>query len=186
MKSSSARHRSALLLIDVINDFDFPKGSQLLSLAQPAAHCIARLKERAVRAHIPVLYVNDNFGRWRSDFRQQVEHCLKSGGPGADLVQLLRPTKDDYFVLKPRHSGFYSTSLDVLLAQLKTHRLILTGFSTEICVIYTANDAYMRGFDLVVPADCVAAETRDANRRALTQIQKFLKADIRPSSRIRF
>lgn len=185
MKQVSLSSRRALLLIDVINDFDFPGSHRLLNLARPAYQRIARLKERAVRAAVPVIYVNDNFGRWRSDFRQQVEHCVKDG-PGADLVHLLRPTKDDYFVLKPRHSGFYSTSLDVLLTQLDVQHLILTGFSTEICVIYTANDAYMRGFGLSVPADCVASETREANRRALAQIKKFLKADTRPSVSLRF
>lgn len=190
MDSTGSRKRSApntaLLLIDVINDLDFPGGEALLREALPAAHRIARLKQRAREAQVPVIYVNDNFGRWRSDFRQQVEHCLGPTSKGKTLASLLRPEQEDYFVLKPRHSGFYSTSLDVLLKQLDVSRLIITGFSTEICVIYTANDAYMRGFDLVIPSDCVAAESATASRNALKQMKRFLKAEVKPGARVRF
>jgi len=178
--------RPALLLIDVINDLAFPEGKHLLRHALPAAQRIARLKQRAQKAGVPVIYVNDNFGRWRSDFRQQIAHCVAEGSRGKEIALLLRPGEEDYFVLKPRHSGFYSTSLEVLLKQLGSGRLILTGFSSEICVIYTANDAYMRGFEIVVPADCVAAESPEANRRALMQMKRFLKADIRAGRAVRF
>src|ERR1700738_3271819 len=106
----------ALLLIDVVNDLDFPEGDQLLRHALPAARCIAGLKARARREGVPVVYVNDNFGRWRSDFRAQVEHCLRDGVRGQPVVELLWPDQDDYFVLKPKHSGFFSTALDTLLA----------------------------------------------------------------------
>src|SRR2546423_14910596 len=90
----------ALLLIDVINDLDFPEGDQLLRHALPMARCIAALKERARQAGVPTIYANDNFGRWRSDFNAQVEHCLREGTRGRPIVELLRPQKDDYFVLK--------------------------------------------------------------------------------------
>src|SRR5687767_7396984 len=105
----------ALLLIDVINDLEFPEGGQLLRHALPMARRIAALKEWAKQARIPVIYVNDNFGRWRSDFGAQVEHCLKDGVRGKPVVELLRPGEDDYFVLKPKPSGFFSTALDTLL-----------------------------------------------------------------------
>ncbi len=177
---------TALLLIDVINDLDFPGGEALLQHALPAAHQIANLKQRAKAAGVPVIYVNDNFGRWRSDFRQQIVHCLRDESIGREIASFLRPDEDDYFVLKPKHSGFYSTSLEILLKQLGSTHLVITGFSTEICVIYTANDAYMRGFDLSIPADCVAAETLEANRQALNQMERFLKADIRPGAEVRF
>jgi nicotinamidase-related amidase len=130
--------------------------------------------------------VNDNFGQWRSDFRQQVEHCQQENALGRELTQLLRPSPEDYFVLKPKHSGFFSTTLDLLLTHLGATRLILTGFSSEICVLYTANDAYMRDFEIFVPQDCVAAETRRGNSTALQQMERWLKADIRDSSKIRF
>ena len=182
----SERKRDALVLIDVINDFDFPRAEALLGYALPAAERIATLKERARRSQIPIIYANDNFGRWRSDFRQQIEHCLKEGRRGAHIVELLKPAEDDYFVLKPMHSGFFSTTLDVLLERLQVQRLVLTGFAADICVLYTANDAYMRDFKVAVPSDCVASETKRQYRFALEHMTRRLKADTRPSDKIRF
>jgi nicotinamidase-related amidase len=184
--ATSGRKRDALVLIDVINDFDFPKAEALLRHALHAAERIATLKERARRARIPTIYANDNFGRWRSDFRQQIEHCLKKGRRGSQIVELLRPAEDDYFVLKPMHSGFFSTTLEVLLERLQVQRLVLTGFAADICVLYTANDAYMRDFKVAVPSDCVASETKRQYRFALEHITQRLKADIRPSDKVRF
>jgi nicotinamidase-related amidase len=175
----------AILLIDVINDLEFPEGEQLLRFAVPMADRIARLKERARRAGVPVIYVNDNFGRWRSDFNAQVEHCLEDDVRGRPVAERLRPGEDDYFVLKPKHSGFYSTTLDVLLEYLGAKTLVLTGMAGNICVLFTANDAYMRDFHLVVPADCVASNTEEENRLALDEMRKVLKADTRPSAELR-
>src|SRR5947209_7067050 len=134
----------ALLLIDVINDLEFPEGDQLLRYALPMAKQIAALKRRAKEEEVPAIFVNDNFGRWRSDFHAQVEHCLQDGVRGKPIVELLRPEKDDYFVLKPKHSGFFSTTLDTLLEYLGAKSVILTGVAANICVLFTANDAYMR------------------------------------------
>ena len=145
---------------------------------------IAALKRRARQAGVPVIYVNDNFGRWRSDFNAQVEHCLQDGVRGRPLVELLRPDEDDYFVLKPKHSGFFSTTLDMLLEYLEVKTVILTGMAANICVLFTANDAYMRDFHLVVPADCVANIDPEDNRHALEQMQRVLKADTRPSGEL--
>src|SRR5438309_3240218 len=172
----------ALLLIDVINDLEFPDGDKLLRSALRMAHQIAGLKRRASEAGLPVIYVNDNFGRWRSDFNAQVEHCLNDGVPGKPVVERLRPGEEDYFVLKPKHSGFFSTTLDILLDYLGVKTVILTGIAANICVLFTANDAYMRDFFLVVPCDCVASTTEEENRNALEQMRKVLKADIRPST----
>jgi nicotinamidase-related amidase len=176
----------ALLLIDVINDLEFPDGDQLLEHALPMARRIAALKERARGEGVPVIYVNDNFGRWRSDFTAQVEHCLEDGVRGRPIAELLRPGKDDYFVLKPKHSGFFSTTLDILLEYLGVRTVVLTGIATNICVLFTANDAYMRDFHLVVPRDCVASNTEAENRYALEQIRTVLKADIRASTELSF
>ena len=141
---------------------------------------------RAHRAQIPTIYANDNFGRWRSDFRQQIETCLKKSRRGRQIVELLRPDEHDYFVLKPTHSGFFSTTLEVLLDRLQVQRVILVGFAADICVLYTANDAYMREFKVVVPSDCVASETKRQYRFALEHIAKRLKADISTSDKVRF
>jgi nicotinamidase-related amidase len=176
----------ALLLIDVINDLVFPESEQILQHAVPMARRIATLKERAKAAKIPTIYVNDNFGRWRSDFHKQVEHCLHDGVPGQPLVELLHPRDDDYFVLKPKHSGFYSTTLEILLEHLGATTLILTGLAANICVLFTANDAYMRGFSLIVPPDCVASNTLEENRHAIEEMRTILKADVRNSEEIDF
>lgn len=171
----------ALLLIDVINDLEFPEGDQLLAHGLPMAERIAALKHRARQSGVPAIYVNDNFGRWRSDFNAQVENCLEGGVRGEPIARLLQPEVDDYFVLKPKHSGFFSTTLDILLDYLGVHTLVLTGMAANICVLFTANDAYMRDLRLLVPEDCVASNTEHENRYALEQMQCVLKADTRAS-----
>ncbi|AUX41631.1 isochorismatase [Sorangium cellulosum] len=176
--------RTALLLIDVINDLDFPEGDRLLAHALPMAHRICALKQRCVDAGIPAVYVNDNFGRWQSNFHRQIEHCLEDGVRGREIALLLKPGEQDYFVLKPKHSGFYGTTLEILLESLGVQRLILTGMAGNICVLFTANDAYMRDYRLIIPSDCVASESEEDNGYALRQMQRFLKADIRPSTEI--
>lgn len=176
----------ALLLIDVINDLNFTDGEQLLQHALPMASRIAALKRRAKAAQVPAIYANDNFGRWRSDFKAQVNHCIRDNTRGRPIVELLQPDEDDYFVLKPKHSGFFSTSLDILLSYLNAKTLILTGMAANICVLFTANEAYMRDYRLIIPGDCVASNTVEETRFALQQMEKILKADIRPSKDISF
>ena len=183
--SAPDKSEIALLLIDVINDLDFPEANQLLRYARPMARKLLRLKQRAKKARVPVIYVNDNFGRWQSDFRRQVQHCLREGSRGHEIVSLLRPDDDDYFVLKPKHSGFFSTTLETLLRYLGSKKLILTGIAGNFCVLFTANDAYMRDYDLIIPSDCTASNTAEENREALALMRKFLKADTRVSTKLR-
>ena len=176
------RCKLALLLIDVINDLEFSGGEALLAEALPAAERIAHLKRRARAAGIPSIYVNDNFGRWRSDFRQTVAHCLNPAVRGYPIAERLEPIVDDYFVLKPKHSGFQSTVLDMLLDHLGARRLILTGFRSDSCVLFTAADAHMRNRLVLVPDDCTAALSKDEHRHALALLQHSLHVDIRPST----
>ena len=176
--------RVALLLIDVINDMEFPQGAQLFRYAEPVSRRCAALKQRVKALGIPVIYVNDNFGQWQSDFKKQVRHCLEDGVRGEAIARLLLPEEDDFFVLKPKHSGFYCSALDVLLKYLGTETLILGGFAGNLCVRYTANDAYMRDFRLFVPRDCTASEQKKANDSALAEMKQCLKADIRTAARI--
>ncbi|HXF63396.1 MAG TPA: isochorismatase family cysteine hydrolase [Caldilineaceae bacterium] len=174
----------ALLIIDMINDLEYEGGEQLLGHALPVARRIAALKARAQAAGVPVIYANDNFGRWRSDFREVVNHCLHDGVRGRPLAELLVPHPDDYFVLKPKHSAFFGTTLDTLLKYLGARALILTGVAGDNCVLFTANDAYMRDLALYIPADCVASISAEENARALAYMQRVAKADIRPSSEL--
>jgi nicotinamidase-related amidase len=173
-----------MLLIDVINDFDFEEGDELLHLALPVGERIAELKKRAKAAGVPCVYVNDNFGRWQSDFKKIVAHCSAEDAKGKEFVKLLLPDDDDYFVLKPKHSGFYSTSLDLLLTHLNARNLVLTGIAGNNCVLFTANDAYMRDFKLFIPSDCVVSNTEEENRYALKQMEDVLKADTSVASNL--
>src|SRR3989440_6023886 len=176
----------ALLLIDVINDLEFESGEELLRHALPMAEKLSVLKRRAKEAGVPVIYVNDNFGKWQSDFKKILDHCLAEGICGRPLAELLRPEEDDYFVLKPKHSGFFSTTLDILLDYLQVKTIILTGLTANICVLFTANDAYMRDFNLFIPSDCVASNSQEENEHALDLMESVLKADIRPSPELDF
>lgn len=182
--SAPDTHPTALLLIDVINDFEFPRGDELFREAMKIAPNIARLKKRANDAGVPVIYINDNFGRWQSRFDEIVEHCLEEGVRGRPFVRQLIPTAEDYFVLKPKHSGFYQTPLEILLKHLGANRLILCGVSTNSCVLFTANDAYMRDLELAVPEDCVAACNCEEQNFAIDQMKNMLKADLSRSDEI--
>ena len=174
--------KSALLMIDVLNDFLFPESEKLLRYAHPAAKRLATLRRRLKPMGIPVIYVNDNFGHWQSDFKEQIARCTSPECPGHEVASLLLPEGDDYFVLKPKHSGFYATSLEVLLGYLGVRELILTGFAGDICVLYTANDAHMRDYGLTIVSDCVASESESANRIALEQMKTRLNARVVKSS----
>jgi nicotinamidase-related amidase len=166
----------ALVLVDVVNDFVFPGGERLARRAKPIAARLAALKARARRAGIPCVYANDNFGRWRSDFFAQVRHCLEDGVPGAFLAEALQPDADDYFVLKPKHSAFYETCLEILLSHLGSRTLVIAGIATDNCVLFTAGDAFLRGHELVILEDGCAAMTDRAHRQALDHMARTLKA----------
>jgi nicotinamidase-related amidase len=183
-----APHESsvALLLIDVINDLEWPDSELIEPFAREMAEAIAALKARAKQHNIPVVYVNDNFGQWRSDFQSLVDHVLHDGVRGEFLARQLHPQKDDYFVLKPKHSGFFNTTLDILLQYLGTRAVIVTGIAGNICVLFTANDAYMRDLDIWAPADCIVSNTEHDNEQALALMAKVLKADTRSSGEIDF
>jgi nicotinamidase-related amidase len=171
------KHPVALLLVDVINPLDFPEADQLLPHAVPAAKKLAGLKARAKTAGVPVIYANDNFGRWRSDLNAVVGRCREPGCKGSELVELLRPGEDDYFVLKPKHSAFFSTTLDTLLRYLGTETLVIGGFAAYICVVFTANDAFLRDLKVVVPADGVASNEAADRDAAIALMRRVLKAD---------
>jgi len=164
--SSASRSTTALLIIDMISDWQFPDAQDLLPRAQAIAPHIADLKRRCRDAGVPVIYANDNRGRWRSDFRQVVELSLQ--GEGAGITRTLLPDDDDYFLLKPKHSAFFCTPLDLLLQHLKVNRLVLTGVATDQCIATTAVDAKMHDYEVEVPDDCIAthSDERDARMRA--------------------
>lgn len=173
-----------LVIVDMINDLEFPGGDELVPQLTPVAERISALKARARGACIPVIYANDNFGKWRSDFNEVVKHVLNDDVKGRPLARALRPDPEDYFVLKPKHSAFFATTLDTLLQYLGARHLILTGATGDTCVLFTASDAYMRDLRLHVPADCTASIDPDANQRALEYMARVHHADITPSTEL--
>jgi nicotinamidase-related amidase len=179
-KNRAARGRVALLLIDFMNPFDFDGAASLAPRAVRAAERTAALKRRMQASRAPVIYANDNFGRWESDFDAVVDHCRSRGGASAKIADMLAPSAGDRSILKPRHSAFFGTPLEFLLDELGVTQLVVTGLAADSCVMFTAHDAYLRKYALWIPGDCVASE-RDAYRRdALAYMARTLKANVDP------
>ena len=176
------KSRTALLLVDFLNLLVAASGPRLAKEALRAARHTAVLKAAARAARIPVIYANDHFGNWHSNFPALVEACGRRRGSAAELARLLMPDDADIPVLKPRHSAFYGTPLEFLLEEAGVSRLIVAGMETDVCVMYTAQDAYMRRFELWVPRNCVASRSARRHAAALDFIRSNLKADIRPAT----
>ena len=178
-------NKCAVLIVDMIADFGFEDGEALFVHALPAAQKIAELKKRAVAGSVPVIYVNDNYHNWRDDFTATLR-AAETSELGKQIASVLLPTTDDYYVLKPQRSGFFGTPLDFLLESLSVSKLIVTGITTDICVLFTAHDAYMRGFSVAVPEDCSAAVRVEDHRSAVALLSRVVHADIRESAEIDF
>jgi nicotinamidase-related amidase len=176
------RDGSALLIIDMITELDFSGNKRRLDDVDAAADVILQLRADADAARIPVIYVNDNFGEWHSERSRLIERALAV--EHYKFIDRIRPRDDDYFIIKPQFSGFYSTNLPVLLPKLGVSRLILTGIATDVCVLFTAGDAHMRDYRLWVPADGVAAQTSERHRWALEIMKTAMHAEIRPTDKI--
>ena len=163
---------------------DFDGSESLVRSAEAMAGKLRALKRRARAAGVPTIYINDNFGKWRSDFRATVQYCTKRDVPGGTVARMLKPDSKDYFVLKPKQSAFFGTTLDALLQDLGTRTVILTGVAGDNCVLFSANDAYMRNLKMFIPSDCIASNTEAENHYALQLMKKVVKADIRPSTEL--
>ena len=179
-------HKQAVLIVDMINDFQHEDGGELFNRVLPAAVKIRELKRRANEADVPVIYVNDNFQEWHDTFESTIEHVAETSREGKQIVDLLRPAKKDYYILKPQRSGFYKTPLRVLLDDLDVNELIITGASTDMCVLSTAHDAQMRGYKVRVPRDTTAALRNEYCDQALALMKRVLDADTSPSAEIEF
>ena len=182
MTGHKANRGAALLILDMLNDFAFEGAGALLPKARNTADTIAGLKDAARSAGVPVVYVNDNYGHWHSDKNWLVDHVTREGCAGRDIVRRVLPAADDYFVIKPQFSGFYASNLPALLPQLGVERLIVAGIAADICVLFTAADAHMRGYDLWVPSDTVASEDDQNCHRALVIMRKSMGAETAPTS----
>lgn len=183
---AAPRARPALLLVDVVNALDFEGSEALVAAAERAAPRIRALAVRARAERVPVVYANDNFGQWRSDFRSTIEACTAPDKPGREVSHLLKPEPCDYFVLKPQHSAFFATPLDLLLRHLGIGSLVIAGFATDFCVLFTAHEAYMRRYHLYVPEDCTASNSEAITARTLAHLREALGVSTAPSSAVDF
>jgi nicotinamidase-related amidase len=181
-KRSATPRRTALLLIDFMNPMDFEGARAMASRAVRAATRAAALKAQMREQRAPVIYANDNFGRWESDFAAAVASCQRRGGASAAMAKILAPTPDDRSVLKPRHSAFFGTPLEFLLDELHVDALVLAGLAADSCIMFTAHDAYLRKYDLWIPGDCVASERESYRRQALSHMERVLKARVAPTA----
>jgi nicotinamidase-related amidase len=176
------RSRSVLLLVDFINPLQFAGAESIAPEALKAARCTARLKQVLAQRGVPAVYANDNYGTWRSQFSDVLDYCRGLPGEAGEIARLLAPAECDLSILKPRHSAFYATPLELLLTQMHAHELIVVGLSADMCVMVTAMDAYLRGYTVWAPGDCTAAETTQRKDEALAYIERVFKADIADST----
>jgi nicotinamidase-related amidase len=176
--------KTVVVVLDMVTDLDFPDGPRLRAPALAAARRIRALVDRADRRRIPVVYVNDNVGRWKSDAPGVVAHCKRVGSRGQPIVERIEPGPRHYFVLKPKHSAFYGTPLDVLLEHIGARKLVLTGVSSHQCILFTATDAHVREYEISIPRDCVAAPSPAQTRFALKYFEDVLGADTRASAKV--
>lgn len=172
----------ALLLIDYVNPLDFAGANALAKRALAAARMAAIIKRRARAHRVPVIYANDNFGNWTSEFSSLIASVRSSNPRARALVDAIAPEAGDYSILKPRHSAFFGTPLEFLLDELRVTQLVIAGLVTDICVAFTANDAHLRKFDMWIPSDCSAAETPQRHRQALEALQRTTRARTRAVS----
>jgi nicotinamidase-related amidase len=178
-------HPFALLVIDIVNNFDYAGAAALRRHALRAVDPLARLLARARAAGLPVIYANDNFDKWQSNFPEQVARASAPSHPAAALLAKLTPDPADYYILKPRHSAFYATPLDLLLSELGTREIIATGIATDSCVWMTCCDAHVRGYRVTVAGDCVAAQSRARSTAALQALRDVIAARVIASDGIR-
>lgn len=176
------RSSTVLVLVDFINPMQFPGAEALIPSALKAAQATALLKKRLASRGFTSIYANDNYGVWRSEFKELLAACQALPGPRGEISTLLAPGEEDLTLLKPLHSAFHSTPLDHLLHQLKARQVIVAGLATDMCVHLTAMDAYMRGFKVWVPNDCTAAETAEFKSASLAQMSRVFKCSIRAST----
>lgn len=179
-----AAGKTALLVIDMINDLSFQGAEGLREPARRAAQAIADLRDAADSAGVPTIYVNDNYDQWHSERSRLIEHATRHEGDRHPLVEKLMPRDEDYFVIKPQFSGFYATNLPVLLPRLDASRLIITGVAADICVLFTAADAHMREYELWVPSDTVASENEQRTQWALEIMENSMSAEIRSTTEL--
>lgn len=168
--------RTALLVVDMISDYDHPDGDALRESARTVVPVISGLIERARDEGVLVIHVNDNHGMWSSCRQDLIDEARRNGDP--ELIDPMLPQGDAPFVFKARHSIFFGSSLQYLLESEDVGRLVLVGQVTEQCILYSALDAYIRHFQVVVPRDAVAHIDADLADAALALMERNMRAEV--------
>lgn len=170
--------KEALLVIDMLNDF-VGKGAPLeVPLARKILPNIRKKIEWARKNKIPVIYICDSHRPEDKEFNWWPPHAIE-GTSGAEIVKEISPQKKDFIVKKRRYSAFLGTELELLLKELKVETIHLVGILTNICVLYTAAEATMRGYNVVVYRDCVTSISSEDHSFALNQMENVLKIKIK-------
>lgn len=168
---------TALLIIDMLNPYDHEDAEPLAESVREKLPCIVELRDRARGSDDTLtVYVNDNYDAWEMGRQELVERALDGRNP--DLVEPIAPREPVPFVAKGRHSIFYQTAVDHLLRANGVQRVVLTGQVTEQCILYSALDAYIRGYDITVPPDAVAHIDPELAKAALAMMETNMHADL--------
>ena len=174
--------KPALLIIDMINDFQFTHGKILADKTMKMIPNILELKKVMNQYQLPIIYVNDHYDLWQADYTKIIEKCTNN--ISKDVIERITPSNEDFFLIKPKHSAFYDTPLHTMLLHLNVTDLILTGIAGNICVLFTANDAYMRDFSLTIPKNAIASNSDEDNDFAITMMANVLKANVSDTNEI--
>jgi nicotinamidase-related amidase len=177
--------RTALLVIDMLNPYEHEDADKLVESVEQVLPNVVALRDRAAAAADDVLtiYVNDNHGDWETSREERVEEALNGARP--DLIEPILPREDDLFLAKTRHSIFYATPLEHILAQEDVDRLVLAGQVTEQCILYSALDAHLRHLDVAVPRDAVAHIFEELAEASLTMMERNMHAEVCAASECR-
>jgi nicotinamidase-related amidase len=174
---------TALVVVDMLNSYEHDDADALIKAVREVLENIASLIDRARSEGAEIIYVNDNYGAWNQGRSELVDQV--SAGPHRDLIEPIVPDDDTDFVVKARHSIFYETPLEYLLRSRDIERVVLVGQVTEQCILYSALDAYIRHFKVVVPPDAVAAIHPDLHEAALKMMEINMDAELTPSADVR-
>lgn len=169
---------SAIIFIDIINDFNFDGSEKLLEHTNEILPYLKELIGFGKENNIPIIYVNDHYGLWQADYRKIINHCENVSSQ--HIIQELKPDDDDYFLIKPQHSAFFQTPLHSLLSDLGKTNLIMAGIAGDICILFTAKDAYMYQYTMHIPKNCMASEEKEGNEYALYLMRSVMDANTDP------
>ncbi|GAB4072063.1 cysteine hydrolase [Barrientosiimonas marina] len=170
--------KCAILLVDMLNDFAFEGGDKLLSHTNQILPNVKKLKQFARDQDLPLIYVNDHYGIWQADPQRITSTC--ENGANQHIIQDIKPDASDFFLIKPQHSAFFQTPLQSLLMELGKTHLIMAGIAGDICLLFTAKDAYMYGYTMHIPQNCTASEEKEGTEYSLYLMRTVMKAATDP------